>query len=81
MYKEFIYSVKALVLHWVKVQVKEMLTKPLIIITSSFMMQSKKKRGGKEIFKDILSKSLDRKYSDGALGKQDMRSNFSVTKI
>lgn len=62
-------------------QVKEMLTKPLIIITSSFMMQSKKKGGGEEIFKDILSKSLDRKYSGGALGKQDMRSNFSVTKI
>lgn len=42
MCKEFIYSVRALVLQQSEGASQKMLTEPLIIVTSSFMMQSKK---------------------------------------
>lgn len=45
------------------------------------MHTQKEKKKRRKYLKPILSKRLDGRNSDGALENQEMRSNFSVTKI
>lgn len=61
-------------------QVKEMLIKPLMPHHHLRCICKKKKKKERKYLKHILSKKLDGKSSGGALKKQKMKSNFSVTK-